>query len=185
MKTKLALFDLDGTLFDTRKINYNAYSKALLEYGYKINYDYFSTYCNGKHYKEFLPAIVKCPTVIEEIHRKKKSYYSTFLSDAVVNEALFSIIKEIRRTYYIVLVTTASRKNTLELLEFYQKRSLFDLLITQEDVKKKKPDPEGFLKAMKYFKIHPKDTIIFEDSDVGVEAAIKSGGCVYVVKGYN
>ena len=185
MKTKLVLFDLDGTLFDTRKINYSAYLKALLEYGYKIDYDFFSNCCNGKHYKEFLPAIVQSPTIIEEIHRKKKDYYSMFLSEAIVNEALFSIIEEIRDTYYIALVTTASRKNTVEILDYYKKNALFDLLITQEDVQKKKPDPEGFLTAMRWFKMQPRDTVIFEDSDVGVEAAIKSGACVYVVKGYN
>lgn len=182
---KLALFDLDGTLFDTRKINYNAYQKALSEHGYEIGYDFFSTCCNGKHYKEFLPSIVECPAIVEEIHLKKKDYYSLFLSEAVVNDALFSIIEEIRNTFYTALVTTASRKNTLEILEFYKKNDLFDLLITQEDVQKKKPNPEGFLKAMKYFKVQPTDTVIFEDSDVGVEAAMRSGANVYIVKGYN
>ena len=53
-----------------------------------------------------------------------------------------------------------------------------------EDVKKKKPDPEGFCKAMDYYQILKEDTIIFEDSDVGIEAAEKSGATVFVVRGF-
>lgn len=185
MKTKLALFDLDGTLFDTRKVNYMAYKKAMQEYGFDIDYEYFSSQCNGRHYKEFLPSIVDNEEIIEKIHDKKKKYYSIFLSEAVVNEPLFSIIETIKDSYYIALVTTASRKNAQEILSFYRKNELFDFYVTQEDVQSKKPDPEGFLKAMANFDISAEKTIIFEDSQVGIEAANKSGASVYVVKGYN
>ena len=43
---------------------------------------------------------------------------------------------------------------------------------------KKKPDPEGFLKAIEYFDVNPEDTVIFEDSDVGIQAALASGSQV-------
>lgn len=46
---KLAVFDLDGTLFDTKDVNFSAYSKVLEELGYKerIDYKYYCDYCNG------------------------------------------------------------------------------------------------------------------------------------------
>lgn len=187
MKNKLALFDLDGTLFDTRQVNYRSYQKALEEYGFQIDYPYFSAKCNGRHYKDFLPIILgnqNTDALMEGIHRKKKAYYPLFLSEVAVNQPLFSLIDAIRNSYYIALVTTASRKNTEEILSYYHKDGTFDLWITQEDVQKKKPDPEGFLKAMRHFGISPENTIIFEDSEVGIEAATRSGGSVYVVKGY-
>ena len=56
--------------------------------------------------------------------------------------------------------------------------SSFDLIISQEDVKNKKPDPEGFQKAMDFFKVQCRNSIIFEDSDVGIEAALRSGATV-------
>lgn len=84
--------------------------------------------------------------------------------------------------YNIALVTTASKKNSEEILNFFNKKNLFELIISAEDVKNKKPDPEGFVKAMNYFNIDPKDTIIFEDSNVGIEAAIKSGANIFKVK---
>lgn len=59
------------------------------------------------------------------------------------------------------------------------------MIITQENVKKPKPDPEGFLLAKNHFQIDEKHVIIFEDSSVGIEAAKKVTSHVYVVKGYS
>ena len=87
----------------------------------------------------------------------------------------------IKSEYKICLVTTASKKNTMEILEYTNKKELFDLIITADDINKPKPDPEGFNKAINYYKADAKDVIIFEDSNVGVEAATKTGASVFVV----
>lgn len=184
MKTRLALFDLDGTLYDTRKVNFFSYKKALEEFGYTIDYEYFATQCNGRHYTTFLPTIMEDRIHMEEVHELKKKYYEEFLSEAMENKHLFEIIHAICKEYYIVLVTTASRRNSEDILKYHNRFEDFDLIISQEDVRKKKPDPEGFFKAMDYYRISREDTIIFEDSDVGIEAAQKSGATVFAVKGF-
>lgn len=188
IKDKLAIFDLDGTLFDTRRVNYLAYRKALDQFGIRLDYDFFSAKCNGRHYKDFLPQIMDNVTdagvEIEEVHKLKKEYYSCFLSEAVSNERLFDMIEALRATYYIALVTTASRKNCDELLSYYGKEKEFDLLITAEDVQKKKPDPEGFLKAMRFYGVSEENTIVFEDSAVGIAAAEKCGATVFAARGF-
>ena len=46
-KNKLALFDLDGTLFDTNEVNYRAYQKALAHFGFKFEHDYWYRNCIG------------------------------------------------------------------------------------------------------------------------------------------
>lgn len=185
IKTKLAMFDLDGTLFDTRKVNYNAYKKALQKYNIELDYTYFCNECNGRKFSDFLPSICGFNDErIEDIHQLKKKYYSSFLSYAVKNTALFSIIERLKDKYYIVLVTTASKKNVDELLKHFQVGD-FDLIISQEDVHNAKPNPEGYLLGLNYFQMKPEDVIIFEDSNIGVEAASKVTKNVYVVKGYN
>ena len=179
---KLAIFDLDGTLFNTENVNYWSYSTALKEKNYNIDYDYYCKYCNGRHYKVFLPSIVKNnEEIIEYVHKRKKELYPEFLNKAIPNEHLFNIIKGLKEDYYLAVVTTASKKNTYEILEYFQKKDFFDLIITQEDIVKPKPDPEGFIKAMEYFNITPNNTIIFEDSEVGIEAAISSKASVFKV----
>ena len=67
---KLALFDLDGTLFNTNDVNYWAYSKALSEKGYSIDYEYYCKYCNGRHYKVFLSGIIFNEDIIEFVHKR-------------------------------------------------------------------------------------------------------------------
>lgn len=184
MKTKLAMFDLDGTLYDTRKTNYCAYRDALKHYSINLDYNYFSKYCNGKHYAQFLPQIMGSSDCIDEVHNMKKVKYIEYLKESVENRHLFDIIKGLKDEYYIALVTTASRKNCIEILDHHNRLDEFDLIISQEDVKKKKPDPEGFFKAMNHFNIQSDDSIIFEDSDVGVKAATNSGAAVFIVRGY-
>ncbi len=191
-RKKLALFDLDGTLFDTRKANWLAYQKALSQFNIQLNYDFFAKYCNGRHYSVFVPELLKKAgheeiTIAEKseiVHNEKKELYSTYLSEIKINEHLFNLIECMKKIYYTALVTTASRKNSIELLEFYDKTGCFDYIITAEDVKKKKPDPEGFLLAMKKFNISAHETIIFEDSDVGIQAAENTGATVFVARGF-
>lgn len=90
-----------------------------------------------------------------------------------------------KQEYYCALVTTASRKNCEELLNTFGLMELFDLILTQEEIPKKKPDPEGFFMAMKHFNISTEQTIIFEDSETGIKAAEQTGADYYVVHGYN
>ncbi len=184
MKFKLAMFDLDGTLFDTRKTNYYSYKDALEQYNIDLNYDYFAKYCNGRHYTDFLPQLTGKKNNIDKIHEIKKVKYTEYLKESIENKFLFDIIKGLKNDYYIAIVTTASRKNCEEILSYHNRLDIFDLIISQENVKRKKPDPEGFLMAMHYFGIPNDNSIIFEDSDAGIEAAINSGATVFTVKGY-
>lgn len=174
MKNKLAIFDLDGTLFDTSEVNYLSYKKALNELGYDIDHDYFVSYCNGRYYKDFLKDMVNHnEEILTKIHKLKKEYYKDFLNYSKENIHLFNIINLIKNDYHIALVTTASKNNAFEILKHFNRFELFDLILTQEDIKKK-PDPDGFNKAMKFFNVSFENTIIFEDSDVGLQAAKSS-----------
>lgn len=182
MKKKLAIFDLDGTLFDTKDVNYLSYKLALKEFGYELDYDYFCNECNGMSYKKFLPRMIgNNLSLLDDIHKLKKELYSTNLGQAKMNTHLFNIIELIKNDYHLAVVTTASKKNCGEILKYFNKFEMFDLILTHEDVEKVKPNPEGFIKAMNFFDIEPKATLIFEDSLVGIEAARKTEANVFVV----
>ena len=119
---------------------------------------------------------------MEIVHKIKKNTYNRYLNVAKINTHLFNMLESLKKEYHIALVTTASQKNSKEILDFFNKRELFELIIAAEDVENKKPNPEGFIKAMTYFNINPEDTLIFEDSDVGIEAAIKSKANIFKVE---
>lgn len=189
LKNKLAIFDLDGTLFDTKDVNYNAYQNAIrmAEIDMKIDYDDFCKLYNGKNYREFLPKIISniSEEQLKKIHNFKKNIYQEYLDKAKKNELLFLMIEEIKEKFYISIVTNASKKNVEDILEKFSVKNLFDLLITQEDVENPKPSAEGFLKAMNYFNISKENTIIFEDSEIGIQAADKAEVDYVRVYGYN
>ena len=183
---KLAIFDLDGTLFDTVEVNYLAYKEALFKYNYNIDRDYFRQYCNGRHYTDFLPQITTSDeSILTDIHNIKKACYSKYLSEARPNYSLFSLIDKMRPSTKIALVTTASRKNTIEILQYFCFLDKFDLILTKEDVVHTKPHPEGFLKAIEYFKVTPSETMIFEDSETGLIAAKETNSTILATLGYN
>lgn len=180
---KLAIFDMDGTLFNTNDVNYYSYKEALDKYNIKIDYNYYCNYCNGRHYTVFLPELVNGnKEIIENIHNNKKILYSKYLNTVKINYHLFNIIECLKKDYKIALVTTASKKNTIEILKYTNKTDLFDLILTSEDIKKTKPNPEGFLLAMHKFAVGPEDCIIFEDSEVGIEAAKKTNSSVVKIE---
>lgn len=189
VKSKLAIFDMDGTLFDTKDVNYRAYKFAIEQCGFNVHIDYkfYCDYCNGNNYKVFLPKIIPQITQsqMEQIHDYKKNKYESCLKYARKNEILFSMIRSLRNEFIIALVTTASKKNVVDILEAFEVHEYFDLIITQEDVQKTKPDPEGYLLAIDKTKVIKQNAIIFEDSETGMLAA-KASGIDYVqVYGYN
>ena len=189
MKNRLAIFDLDGTLFDTRKVNYQAYKYALDKYGVELDYELFASQFNGRLYKTYMGMrmgdVIGTDENIEAAHNLKIEKYSQFLNDAVINDSLFSMIDCMKDTYHIALVTTGATNNVYQILDYFNVRNKFELIITQNDVVNKKPDPEGFLKAMEYFNVSRENTIVFEDSDVGIDAAKKAGLVTYSVTGYS
>ncbi len=181
MKSRLALFDLDGTLFDTKDVNYFSYKEALVPFGVELDVEYFTTQCNGRHYREFLPSVMGSTEHIEEVHKIKKATYTNHLDKAKENSHLFEVIKSIKDTYHIAIVTTASRKNTADIINHFGHEDLFEYVVAQEDVSKVKPDPQGFFLAMDYFGIDSVNTVIFEDSSVRIQAAKATGATVLSV----
>lgn len=183
---KVIIVDLDGTLFDTKDINYHAYKEAMAPYGYELDYRYYCDFCNGRHYMDFLPQITTMDEkVLEKMHHAKKVAYKNYLDKAVLNKGLLDILRLLKGEYKTALVTTASKENCYDILEKFDLVELFDLILTHDDITKSKPDPEGFLRAMEYFDAKPNETIIFEDSEVGLEAAEKSGAYYYKTFRFN
>lgn len=183
---ELIMVDLDGTLFDTRRVNYLSYKFAVNTYGYDLDYDYYCKECNGNYYMDFLPKITTSDKeVLKDIHYIKKVKYSTYLSEARVNFNLVEMLKQLKAKCKIALVTTASKKNTYDILQQFNLIELFDLIITQDDVNNSKPNPECYLKAVKYFQCNKNECLIFEDSKTGIEAAKRARIQYFVVTGFN
>lgn len=84
---------------------------------------------------------------------------------------LCRILDGLKGSAVLVLVTTASRKNADDILEYFGMQQYFDLVVTQEDVARVKPDPECYEMVMKKYGVQAGQCMIFEDSPVGIRAA--------------
>lgn len=72
------------------------------------------------------------------------------------------------------IASIARKENLINAIDYLGLAKYFDLIFAGIDVKCGKPDPEIYNKAMTALGVLPSETLIFEDSDVGVEAAIAS-----------
>lgn len=171
---KLAMFDLDGTLFDTSMSNFYSYYDAVRSLcGHEIDKDFFLTKCYSRNYRSFLPDLGVGESDIKAVHDLKIKLYSGYLDTIKVNEKLIYIAKLLRNEgCKLAIVTTGSKVNTEEILSCFGYGELFDLLVTQETVNTAKPAPDGYIYAMEYFGADADECMIFEDSDVGVASAL-------------
>ena len=182
----LICVDLDGTLLDTIPANAASYRAALEEQGFTVTDEYYAQYCNGGYYKQFLRPLMggdPAPEAVERVHHRKKELYSSCLPMVRPNTSLLAILQAMKAAGHdLACVTTGSKQNATEVLEHFGVRELFGLIVTGEDVERQKPDPEGYCKAMAYFHVTPAETMIFEDSGIGLEAAKASGATVFRVE---
>lgn len=182
MKKRLAIFDFDGTLFDTVPANAAAYAHALAKHGVQLDEEYFAMHCNGRYYRDFLPPLLGGDeALVQQVHRDKIACFPSFYQLVRENRPLFALLETLQPTYHIALVSTASRQGVMDILRQFGRLSLFELILTQQDVPQKKPAPDGFLAAMTHFGISAADTIVFEDSPEGIEAAHRAGAQCFAV----
>lgn len=183
-KTKLAMVDLDGTLVFTLEANALAYARALAEYGFTLTKEDYAARCDGRAYRDFLPEIMGAGNPnIEAVHDRKIALYGECLTAARLNLPLLDILRGLRAEYILALVTTASRKNVDKVLQRFDLADFFDVVVTQEDVRRAKPDPACYNDLIARLGIPRENCLIFEDSASGVKAALASGCQTLVVKG--
>lgn len=179
---KAVLFDLDGVLVDACDWHYEALNRALYEVAeYKISReDHESTY-NG------LPTKVKLNMLIEEGILQEKDLES--ISDLkqkftieVINELCtrnqekIDMVLALKSSgWKVACVTNSIRKTTKLMLSKTGILHYMDVIVTNEDIAKAKPDPEGYIKALKLLEADPDLSIIVEDSPKGLEAAYGTG----------
>lgn len=173
---KAIITDFDGTLVDTFEANLHAYQKAFKEVGLKLTAQRYRE-CFGYRYDRFMQEMgVTDKTIADSIKELKKQYYPEFFDRLKPNTTLINLIEGIKAMGgKTAIASTARKENLMNAISYLGIGHHFDLIFAGVDVKKGKPDPEIYLKSMVALGVKPEDTLIFEDSDIGIEAAIASG----------
>ena len=178
MQTKLIILDFDGTLASTADAHTKAYLMALEEEGIYLDAEEYRRNYFGVRCGEFLRAIgITDEVTRERVRRRKIELYPTLFGDSVkLNTPLWELAQNFRACGGKVwIVSTGQIENIVNAMRHLDIEEKVDGILTSEDVSEPKPSPEAFLKAMSIEGVTPAETLIFEDSPVGLQAAEASG----------
>lgn len=183
---KAIITDFDGTLVDTFEANYEAYMLAFKRYYYEIGYGLTKEQyraCFGLRFDAFMDYMkVQDETLRGKIKREKARVYPMCFSSLNPNTILIDFIRKAKSTgVKIAIASTAQRNNLMNVLNHLEITGLFDQIIAGDAVKEGKPSPEIYLTSMQIMDARPEETLIFEDSEVGIQAAQASGANYMVV----
>lgn len=181
---KLIILDFDGTLVDTRRANALAYIETLGEVGIELHEEEYLANYFGVRCMEFLRKIgITDDNQIAHLRRRKVELYPKYFESVQLNEPLWSWCQMARRMGVKVwIASTGHKDNIANVMRYLNLDNGVDGILTGDDVAHPKPAPDCFLKVMQQVGVKPSETIIFEDSDVGIEAARRSGASYFVVR---
>lgn len=169
---KLIITDFDGTLVDTFQANLKAYQEAFSEAGLSLSEEQYRQ-CFGFRFERFMQAMgVVDDQNAQKIRQIKGDVYPKYFEVLKVNEPLLNFIRLFRaHGVKTAVASTARRKNLINALTHIGAVNDFDMILAGEDVINGKPNPEIYNTVMEHFGASPTETLIFEDSQVGIDAA--------------
>jgi beta-phosphoglucomutase family hydrolase len=171
------LFDCDGTIADSMPLHYIAWRNVLAEWGCEFDEEIFYAW-GGMPVTEIISTLNQrhgLAMPVEEVSRRKEeAYYAALPHLKVVPEVLEHIEDKFGRIPFAV-VSGSTRDSVVASLESLKILDRFDTLVCAGDYEKSKPDPEPFLTAARRLGVAPESCLVFEDTDMGVQAATAAG----------
>jgi len=187
--SKAALFDMDGTLIDSKAHHLLSWKELFKRHGYPVcEEDILRTF--GQTTSHMLQALLPSEHSSERIeafaNEKEKLFRDMIRDELTLLPGARELLLALRQAHYgIALATSAPPENARMVLKELEIASLFDVTVGEQDITRSKPDPEIFLLAAKRLGIQPGHCVVFEDSPSGVRAAAAANmSCVAITTGY-
>ena len=171
------LFDCDGTIVDSMPLHYLAWKKALGEWNCEFDEQLFYSW-GGMPVREIVATLNKrnrlnMPVEIVA-HRKERLYLDLLPQLKAIPEVLEHIEAQHGRIPFAV-VSGSTRESVEASLRSLKLLDQFDAFVCAGDYRKSKPAPEAFLLAAEKLEVAPEACLVFEDTDMGIQAATAAG----------
>ncbi|MCM1065961.1 MAG: HAD family phosphatase [Muribaculaceae bacterium] len=171
-----ALFDLDGVLIDTEGIYTEIWTE--IERAHPTGIENFAIKIKGSTLERILSTYFPDPA--EQAHvcamlkeREEAMHYRLF-------DGVASFLGELKAAGIPAAIVTSSGEAKMTrlfgMIDGF--RDFFGAVLTDADVERSKPDPEGYCKAARRLGAEPERCIVFEDSFSGLAAGRASGAKV-------
>jgi beta-phosphoglucomutase len=185
------IFDMDGVICDSEPLHLRAFQQVLQEEGIPMtDQEYYDRYlafddrgCFETIYKLHHRAL-DAEAMKKLLVRKSRYFDEQMKKRLTVYPGAEGFVKKAAEKYPIALASGARRLEVEFVLKKAKIRGLFTAIISADDVKKGKPDPESFLTALKILnerrlvgteEIKPGECLVIEDSRHGLAAARGAG----------
>jgi beta-phosphoglucomutase len=178
-KSKVFLFDLNGTMIDDMQYHIKAWHRILNDLGADISLERMKEECYGKN-DELLERMF--PGRFSEVEKqsmsleKERKYQAQYKPHLALLPGLGGFLKSAHGSGIKMAIGSAAIMFNINfVLDNLNIRSYFDVLVSADDVQNSKPDPETYLSCAALLQYEPADCIVFEDSPKGIESALRAG----------
>jgi beta-phosphoglucomutase-like phosphatase (HAD superfamily) len=174
---KAYLFDCDGTIVDSMPLHYIAWKTALAEWNCPFPEELFYAW-GGKPVDEIistLNAMHGLSLPVGEVGIRKENLYFDLLPQL---KAIPEVLEHIEAGYGRVpfaVVSGGRRESVIRSLTAVRLLDRFPTIVGAEDYVHSKPAPDCFLLAAEHLGVTPADCLVFEDTDLGIQAATAAG----------
>lgn len=190
-KIKAVIFDMDGVLIDARDWHYEALNKALGLFGMAISrFDHLVTY-DGLPTKEKLKMLTMEKGFPEGLHgfindlKQQYTIEEVILKCRPVFHHQYALSRLKSEGYRLVVCSNSIKDTITHMLTRAGIIEYFDFYLSNQDVKKGKPDPEMYNTAISRLGFKPEECLVVEDNENGIRAALASGAHLLKVTGVN
>ena len=187
MKFKAVIFDMDGVLVDTERYYLQRREEFFGGHGISINHLSLSDFIGG-NMKDIWPRILR-DDFDEQAASKLQADYENFKINHLMPyaELLFPDVQEIltflrQKEVKIALASSSSMLDINQMLDTHQLRSYFDVILSGNDFKETKPNPEIYLTAMSELGVEATESLIIEDSEKGIQAGKSADATVWAIE---
>ena len=112
---------------------------------------------------------------VEEATWRKEANFLARLDGVLAIEPVVEVVRRSRGRRPMAVVTGGHREVCARILAHVGIADCFETLVASEDTDRHKPDPDPFLEAARRLGVRPERCVVWEDSDLGLEAARRAG----------
>jgi HAD superfamily hydrolase (TIGR01509 family) len=172
---KALLFDMDGVLVDSQDSWWHALNSALQAYGQpSLSREEFVSRFWGHDLYDNLRRL----GLPSEIGQFCNRIYGQYLSNTILYPETIPTLNQLHR-YPKAVITNSPRSCVEEILRHFQLLAFFQVVVTSDEVKNGKPDPELVYAACQQLQVPPSQVVLIGDTINDVLAG-HAAGCPVV-----
>src|SRR5215475_6524477 len=171
------LFDCDGTIVDSMPLHYKAWKRVLAEWGCDFEESRFYSW-GGMPIVEIIATLNKEHGLfmpVEAVAQRKENLYYELLPELKAIPEVVEHIEARHGEIPFAVVSGSTRDSVIASLTATGLLDRFGTFVCAGEYKNSKPHPEAFLLAAQKVGVSPEKCLVFEDTDMGIQAATAAG----------